>query len=78
MEEKQANVPYFVHEGVVTRMYKMFKLTVISLALALAVTVTAFVVNDCLWRKYCSEIEARYQTEVTDAGVYEQPNSGVD
>ncbi len=81
MEEKQANVPYFVHEGTVARMERMFRLTVIALMLALIVSVVAFVINDSLWRMHCDTLEARYETvfeEVHDAGVHEQPDPGAD
>ena len=40
------------------------------LVIALAVAVTALVVNDTLWRKYCNALEERY-TEVQN-GVHEQ------
>jgi len=76
--EKQANVPYFIHEGTMARMERVFKMTVIALVVALAVAVASFVINDSLWRKYCAALEARYQiTEVQD-GVYQQPDEGAD
>ena len=79
--EKQATVPYFVHEGMVARMERMFRITVCALVIALAVCVVSLVVNDTLWREHCATLDARYQTvieEVQNAGVYEQPDSGTD
>ena len=77
--EKQASVPYFVHEGTVTRMYRMFRLAVVVLAIALAVAVSALVINDTMWRHYCNDLEARYQVEdVANEGVYQQSDPGTD
>ena len=79
--EKQASVPYFVHEGTVARMERMFRLTVCALVIALSVCVISFVVNDTRWRAYCDTLDARYQTvieEVQHAGVLEQPDQGAD
>jgi hypothetical protein len=79
--EKQATVPYFVHEGMVARMERMFRITVCALVIALAVCVVSLVVNDTLWREHCATLDARYQTvieEVQNAGVYEQPDTGSD
>lgn len=74
-EEKQAVVPYFVHEGVMARMERLFRITVGALVVALAVAVISFVVNDSLWRKYCETLESRYHVEENHAGVHEQPDS---
>lgn len=74
--ETQASVPYFIHEGTMARMERIFKMTVIVLVIALAVAVTALVVNDTLWRKYCNALEERY-TEVQN-GVHEQSDPGAD
>ena len=75
-EEKKATVPYFVHEGVMARMERIFRLTVCALVVALAISVISFVVNDTLWRKYCQTIEAHYRVEENDAGIHEQSNPG--
>ena len=72
-EERQATVPYFVHEGVMARMERIFRITVGALILALAVSVISFVVNDSLWRSYCQKIEERYANG-NDAGIHEQPD----
>lgn len=80
-QEKQANVPYFIHEGTVARMERMFRMTVCALVIALAVCVISFVINDTMWRRYCGEIETHYQTVIEDmqnAGVYQQPDQGTD
>jgi len=76
MEEKQASVPYFIHEGTMARMERVFKMTVIALVVALAVAVASLVINDALWRKYCAALEAKY-TEVQD-GVYQQSDQVID
>lgn len=73
-KDKQASVPYFVHEGQMARMERIFRLTVVALIVALAVSAVSFVINDSQWREYCRELEARYSSEVDDARVHEQPN----
>lgn len=74
--EKQATVPYFVHEGQMARMERIFRLTVCALITALAVSVISFVINDTMWRKYCSTIEQKYRVEGNNAGIHEQSNPG--
>lgn len=83
MEEKEhrASVDYFVHEGIVSRMERMFRITVFALILALVVCMVSFVINDSLWRRHCDTLEARYETvieEVQNAGVYQQSDPGTD
>ena len=79
--EKQATVQYFVHEGMVARMERMFKITVCALVIALAVSVISLVINDAQWRRYCDTLDARYQLvveEVRNAGVYQQSDTQSD
>lgn len=81
-EEKQVSVPYFVHEGMVARMERMFKLTVIALVFALAVCVCSLVVNDTMWRKHVDSLESRYEKICESfqygSGIYEQSDQGID
>lgn len=69
-EEKQASVPYFVHEGMMTKMQlshektvdkmsAMFKTTVIALVIALAVCVASLVINDSLWRSHYDNLSEK-------------------
>ena len=76
--EKQASVPYFIHEGALARMERIFRITVIALVVALAVAVGSLIANDIMWRRYCNALEERYAvTEVQD-GVHEQSDPGAD
>lgn len=81
-EEKQAQVPYFVHEGMVARMERMFKMTVIALVFALAVCVCSLVINDTMWRKHCDSLESRYEKIYEglqyDARIHEQSDQSTD
>ena len=74
--EKQASVPYFIHEGVMARMERIYRVTVIALVIALALSVASLVINDTLWRRYCSTLEQHY-AEVQD-GVYQQSDPASD
>lgn len=74
--ENQASVPYFIHEGQMARMERIYRITVRALIIALAISVISFVINDSLWRQYCNSIESRYHSEESDAGIYEQPDTG--
>lgn len=81
-EEKQASVPYFVHEGMVARMERMFKLTVISLIFALAFCVCSLVINDMMWRKHVDSLESRYEkiyeSIQNNSGIHEQSDQDFD
>jgi len=78
-EEKQAAVPYFVHEGTMARMERVFKITVIALVAALAVAVCSLIANDIMWRQYCNALEERYTTNAeVPNGVYQQSDSESD
>lgn len=76
-EEQQASVPYFVHEGTMARMERIFKITVIALVVALMVSLVALLVNDSRWRNYCSTIEDRYNVE-TNTELLQQSDSSAD
>lgn len=77
MDEKQAQVSYFVYEGAMARMERIFRITVIALVTALAVAVGSLVVNDVMWRHHCRDLEDRLANtvEVQD-GVYQQSDQG--
>ena len=59
-DENQASVPYFVHEVTMARMERIFRITVIALVVALMISAIAFLVNDSLWRRYCTQLEEKY------------------
>lgn len=74
-EEKQASVSYFVHEGMMTKMYKIIKILSWLLVAALVI----FVINNVIWMGYVERQRAEYAIEeVADAGVYQQPDQGTD
>lgn len=74
-EEKQASVPYFIHEGMMTKMYRIIKILAWLLVAALAI----FVINNVIWMGYVERQRAEYAIEeVADAGVYQQPDQGTD
>lgn len=105
-KEKQASVPYFIHEGVMTRMERVIetmkesgadsmgkmkeavqemsennkrmlsalRTVCIALVLAVIVFVIGYTINNNSWIRYVEGLH----TEVTDAGVYEQPDTGAD
>jgi len=87
MEEKQATVPYFVHEGDMARMEnamnKMENVTnmmrraliavCITLAFVVATFAIAFTINNSNWIRYA---ETLMQGE--EDGIHQQPNPGVD
>lgn len=77
MEEKNATIQWFVHEGMMARVERIFRLTVIALVVALAISVAALVVNDCKWRESYEALSQQYAelVEETD-GVQQQPNGG--
>jgi len=76
MDDKQASVPYFVHEGAMARMERIIKI----LAWLLVAALIIFVINNIIWMEYVER--QRQETtieEVVDAtGVYEQSNQTTD
>ena len=74
-EEKQASVPYFIHEGMMTKMYRIIKI----LAWLLVAALVIFVINNVIWMNYVERQRAEHAIEeVADAGVYQQPDQGTD
>ena len=63
-DEMQASVPYFVHEGVITRMYRIIRM----LALLLVAALVIFVINNVIWMRYVerqrAEMSAEEQAEI--------------
>lgn len=78
MEDKQASVPFFVHEATMDKMdtnNKRMLIALITVCLTLILTVAAFLraytsMNN-MWITYIEH------TEVTD-GIYEQSDQGAD
>ena len=66
-EEKQAVVPYFIHEGQMARMERITKRLTVTIVAVLAVALIMFVINNVIW--------LRYVKEVSNAGVYEQSDT---
>lgn len=74
-EEQQASVPYFVHEGMMTRMYRIIRI----LALLLVAALVIFVLNNIVWMKYVER--QRVVTTVEEpyaAGIYQQSDASPD
>lgn len=78
-QEKQATVPYFIHEGDMARMetaMEKLKKALIAVCVTLAFVVTVFAVtftvNNSNWIKYAETLK---QME-TDNGIHEQPDQG--
>lgn len=79
--EKQASVPYFVHEGQMARMERIIHKLSTTIILVLAVALVMFVVNNVIWLNYVRNNKTTDKTEITevsDAGVYQQPDQGPD
>lgn len=81
--EKQASVPFFVHEGALARMERIHRITVFALVIALIVCLVAFVINDCSWRRHYDTLDTRYVQLVEringeSDGVHEQSDSSTD
>lgn len=76
-EERQANVPYFIHEGMMERMdmnnkrmHSALRIICITLIAVTLLFVAAYTVNNMNWMRY-----ARSISEGRDAGVHEQSNT---
>ena len=70
--EKQATVPYFIHEGQMARMERVIRL----LAALLVVSIALFILNNVVWMRYTEKQVAEARQGVSDAGIHEQPDSG--
>ena len=77
-KEKQASVPYFIHEGQMARMERIIHKLSLTIVAVLAVALILFVVNNVIWLHYVERTQTHEQVEVADAGVYEQPDTGAD
>lgn len=77
-QEKRATVPYFIHEGQMARMERIIRIVSTVFVIALLIVMAAFVINDNNWRRYCQNVGAQRTNEVTNAGVYQQPNAEPD
>ena len=70
--EKQACVPYFIHEGQMARMERIIRI----LAALLVASIALFIVNNVVWMRYADrQIEAARQG-AGHAGVHEQSDTG--
>lgn len=74
MEEKQASVPYFIHEGAMARMERIVKI----LACLLVASLIIFVVNNVVWMKYVERQRAEYEIAEVQDGVHEQSDTQSD
>lgn len=72
MQEMQALVPYFIHEGQMARMERIIRI----LAALLVAALVLFILNNIVWMRYSDrEIEAA-RRGARHAGVYEQSDQG--
>jgi flagellar biosynthesis/type III secretory pathway M-ring protein FliF/YscJ len=79
--EKQAVVPYFIHERDMERMMRIIRILAALLVAALVI----FVINNVIWMKYVERqqkqaaVQETAIEEIIDAeGVHEQPDQGTD
>ena len=77
MEEKQASVPYFIHEGAMARMERIIKALTKTVVAVLLVAIILFIINNVIWMRYTTKLRQETQIEVTD-GVQQQPDGGAD
>lgn len=73
-KEKQASVPYFIHEGQMARMERVIRI----LAALLVAAIILFIVNNVIWMKHTDKQVAEARAEVLNAGVYQQSDQGAD
>lgn len=71
--EKQASVPYFIHEGQMARMERITKRLSITIIAVLAVALIMFIINNMIWLNYIQTIQPH---EVQNVGVHEQSDQG--
>lgn len=78
-EEKQASVPYFIHEGMVSRMERIIRMLTKALIIVVAVVLALFIVNNIVWMKYVNAQKSEQITEkVYDTGIHEQSDQSTD
>ena len=68
-EEKQASVPYFIHEGQMARMERIIR----RLIVLLVATIALFIVNNVFWMLYTEHQVAEARADGgSNGGVYQQ------
>lgn len=72
MEEKQACVPYFVHEGQMARMERIIRI----LAALLVASIALFIVNNIVWMRYTDKQVKAMRQGGSNAGIFEQSDQG--
>lgn len=78
-EEKQASVPYFIHEGMVSRMERIIRMLTKALIIVVAVVLTLFIVNNIVWMKYMNaQMSEQIIEKVYDTGIHEQSDQDTD
>ena len=75
--EKQASVPYFVHEGQMARMERTNRRLCYTIVAVLAVGLIMFVINNLIWMKYTST-QAKTPVEVSDNAAPGERNTAGD
>ena len=82
MQEEQASVPYFVHEGMVDKLTRIIKWLVIALVATIAVGLIYAYMSNQAWMSYVEEIRAANPAtaieEVQNAGVHQLPDQDAD
>ena len=78
-QEKQASVPYFVHEAQMARMERIIRRLFVTIVVTVAVTLIMFIVNNVIWMRYVeSEYHQGQGAGTTVEQLYEQPDQGTD
>jgi len=72
--DKQASVPYFIHEGAMARMERIIRI----LAALLVASLIIFVINNIVWMRYVEKQRAEAAIEVVADGIYQQPDTTTD
>jgi len=77
-KEKQASVPYFIHEGAMARMERIIKILTRTIVAVLLVAVILFIINNVIWMRYTDKLRQETQNIEVSDGVQQQPDGGAD
>lgn len=67
-EEKQASVPYFIHEGQMARMERIIRCLIVLVIVAIVL----FIANNVVWMRYAEQQVAEARTNVgSNGGVHQ-------
>jgi len=69
-EKDKTQIPYFVMDGVMARMERFFRITVLALVAVLAIAITAYLLNDNYWRAFYHDMKGEDEVyELYDGAV---------